>query len=142
MCSKNCRLFWRIWVLNGVHVARSLVFCVVFWRSLSFFLWSLCCLTFNLRFTVTPFGIFKLFLTINICWCHLKRLLFHAVIFTTETCSVFSHFFTKFKKKIVTPTLKFFLRYPLTYIYTSNSFKINIQLEIGPTYFIIYTSSV
>jgi hypothetical protein len=41
-------------VFSGVHVARSLVFCIVFWWSLSFFLWSLCCLTiFNLRFLIT-----------------------------------------------------------------------------------------
>ena len=43
---------------SGVHVARSLVFWVMFCRSLyvllSFFVWSLCCLPFNLRLLITP----------------------------------------------------------------------------------------
>jgi hypothetical protein len=53
-------------VFSGIRVTRSLVFCVMFCRSLfvSFvlFLWPLCCLS---LFTHSdyPFGIFKLFLT-------------------------------------------------------------------------------
>ena len=43
---------------NGVRVARSLVFCVMFCRSLyvllSFFFWPLCCLSFDLRILITP----------------------------------------------------------------------------------------
>jgi hypothetical protein len=51
------------------RVAQSLVFCVVFGRSLfvllSFFSWPLCFLfSFDLRLLITPFGIFKLFLMI------------------------------------------------------------------------------
>ena len=42
-----------------VHVARSLVFCVVFCRSLfvllSLFFWPLCCLFFEVRFLITSF---------------------------------------------------------------------------------------
>ena len=42
-------------VFSGVRVARSLVFCVVFCRSLfNFFLWTLCCLSFDLRILITP----------------------------------------------------------------------------------------
>jgi hypothetical protein len=49
------------------NITQSLVFCVMFCRSLfvllSFFLWPLCCLFFfDLRIRITPFGIFKLFL--------------------------------------------------------------------------------
>ena len=56
-------------VFREVHVARSLVFCVMFCRSLfvlmSFIFWSLCCLVL-LRFTDSdyPFGIFKFFLSV------------------------------------------------------------------------------
>ena len=43
---------------SGVRVTRSSVSCVMFCRSLfvllSFFFWSLCCLSFNLRNMVTP----------------------------------------------------------------------------------------
>ena len=44
---------------SGVHVARSLVFCVVFYRSLfvllCIFFWPLCCLFFlDLRIMITP----------------------------------------------------------------------------------------
>jgi len=53
-------------VFSGVRVARALVFCVVFCRSLfillSFFFWSLYCLSFDLRLQITLFGIFNLFL--------------------------------------------------------------------------------
>jgi hypothetical protein len=46
-------------VFSGVHVARSLVFCVMFCRSLyvllSFFFWPLCGLSFfDLRILITP----------------------------------------------------------------------------------------
>jgi hypothetical protein len=45
---------------RGVRVTRSLVFCVMFWRSLfvllSFYFWPLCCLSFfDLRILSTPF---------------------------------------------------------------------------------------
>jgi len=46
--------------LSGVCVVRSLFFCVsvLFCRSLfvllSFFFWPLCCLSFDLRFLITP----------------------------------------------------------------------------------------
>ena len=43
---------------SGACVVRSLVFCVLFCRSLfvllSFFFWPLCCLSFDLRFLITP----------------------------------------------------------------------------------------
>ena len=43
---------------SGVHGTRSLVFCVMFFRSLfflwSFFFWPLCCLSFDLRILITP----------------------------------------------------------------------------------------
>ena len=46
-------------VFSGVRVARSLVFCVVFCRSLfvllPFFIWPLRCLSFDLRILITPF---------------------------------------------------------------------------------------
>ena len=41
-------------VFNGVHVAGCLVFCVMFYRPL-FVLWSLFCLSFDLRNLITPF---------------------------------------------------------------------------------------
>ena len=45
-------------IFSGVCVARSLVFCVVFRRSLlvllTFFIWPLCCLFFDLRILITP----------------------------------------------------------------------------------------
>ena len=44
-------------VFSGVGVTRSLVFCVMFCRSLLvllyFFFWSLCCLSFDLRILIT-----------------------------------------------------------------------------------------
>jgi hypothetical protein len=44
-------------VFSGVRVARSLVFCVMFYRSLfaplCVFLWPLCCLSFDLRLLIT-----------------------------------------------------------------------------------------
>jgi hypothetical protein len=44
-------------VCSGVRVTRSLVLCVCFVdRSLSFFLWPLCCLFFDLRILITPFA--------------------------------------------------------------------------------------
>ena len=45
-------------------------------------------------------------------------------------------------KTNVTPTLKFLKISLMLYTYTSNIFKIDIQLEIEPTYYIIYTSSI
>ena len=43
---------------SGVHVTRSIVFCVMFCRSLfvllSFFFFSLCCLFFDLRIMIIP----------------------------------------------------------------------------------------
>jgi hypothetical protein len=45
-------------VFGRVRIARSLVCCVMFCRSLfvplSFFFWSLCCLSFGLRILITP----------------------------------------------------------------------------------------
>ena len=45
-------------VFSVVHVTRSLVFCVMFCRSLFvllyFFFWPLCCLFFDIRFLITP----------------------------------------------------------------------------------------
>ena len=45
-------------VFGWVHATQSLVLCVMFGRSLfvllSFFIWSLCCLSFDLRILVTP----------------------------------------------------------------------------------------
>ena len=53
-------------VFCGVRVARSLVFCVVFCRSLFvilyFLFWPLCCLFFFDTDSDYSFGIFKLFL--------------------------------------------------------------------------------
>jgi len=51
-------------VFSRLHVARSLVFCVVTCRSLfdSFSVWPLHCVSFELRLLINyPFGIFKLF---------------------------------------------------------------------------------
>jgi hypothetical protein len=52
-------------VFRSVRVARSLVFSIVFCRSLfvflSFFFWPLYCLSLNLRILITFFGIFILF---------------------------------------------------------------------------------
>ena len=45
-------------IFSGVHIARSLVLCVVFCKSLfvllSFFCWPLCCLSFELWLLTTP----------------------------------------------------------------------------------------
>ena len=50
--------------VNGVHVAQSLVFCVVYCRSLNIFFLLAIVLSVLLRFTDSdsPFSIFKLFL--------------------------------------------------------------------------------
>jgi len=37
------------------------VFCILLFALLSIFSWSLYCLAYDLRFLITPFGIFKLF---------------------------------------------------------------------------------
>ena len=51
-------------VLSGTRVVLSLVFCVVLCRSLSFFFWSLYCLSFfYVCYSDFNFRIFKLFLT-------------------------------------------------------------------------------
>jgi hypothetical protein len=91
-------------VFSGVRVAQSLVFCVVFCRSLfvllCFFFWSLYCLSFfDWQFTISdcPFHIFKFFLIPSsrksllnflsyqqstcpqffvIYWCFIRRLVF------------------------------------------------------------------
>ena len=42
-------------IFSWVRVARSLVLCVVFCRSLSFFFWSSSCLSFDLRLLITAF---------------------------------------------------------------------------------------
>ena len=53
-------------VFSGVHIARSLVFCEIFCRTLfvllSFFFRPLCCLSLFNSVSNYPFGIFKLFL--------------------------------------------------------------------------------
>ena len=49
-----------ILVFNEVRVAQSLVFCVVLYRL------PLCCLSFDLRLLINPFGIFKLFLYLSV----------------------------------------------------------------------------
>ena len=49
-----------ILVFSGVRVAQSLVFCVVLYRL------PLCCLSFDLRLLINPFGIFKLFLYLSV----------------------------------------------------------------------------
>ena len=54
--------------LRAVHAVPSLVFCVVFCRllfvHLTFFVWSLCFLFFfDWRIMITPFDIFKLFVS-------------------------------------------------------------------------------
>jgi hypothetical protein len=61
MWSRNCWPFQSTWVhpgFSGVCVARSLVFCVMFHRSLfvllSLFFWPLCCLSFDLLLLVNP----------------------------------------------------------------------------------------
>jgi len=42
-------------VFSGVRITQSLVLFVVYCRSLSFFFWSLCCLSFfNLQILITP----------------------------------------------------------------------------------------
>ena len=56
-------------VLSGVRVARSLVFCVIFCRwlfvLLSFFVWPMRCLSFDLRVLITKFRDSLLFLLSN-----------------------------------------------------------------------------
>jgi hypothetical protein len=51
---------------SGVHVVLSLVFCIMFYRSLFVFFvifrFTLCCISFfDLRLLITSFGMFKLF---------------------------------------------------------------------------------
>ena len=45
-------------VFSGIRVTSSLILCVMFCRSLfvllSFFIWPLCCLSFDLRILITP----------------------------------------------------------------------------------------
>jgi len=57
-------------VFSVVRVTRSLVFCMMIYRSLFvllyFFFWPLCYLFFfDLRIMITPFGIFKLLLSLS-----------------------------------------------------------------------------
>ena len=76
-------------VFIGVRVARSLVFCVVFCRSLFVIcLWPLYCL---LRFTDSeyPFGIFKLILVCIYSWVGLWRLTPLSTIFQLYRCGQF-----------------------------------------------------
>ena len=51
---------------SGVRVAQSLVFCVMFCRSffvlLSFSVWPLCCLSFDLGFLIIPLVFSSFFL--------------------------------------------------------------------------------
>ena len=62
MWSRNCLHFRKTWAypaFQRFYVARSLVFCVMFCRSLcvllSFFFWSLYCLSFfDLRVLISP----------------------------------------------------------------------------------------
>ena len=49
-----------ILVFSGVRVAQWLVFCVVLYRL------PLCCLSFDLKLLINPFGIFKLFLYLSV----------------------------------------------------------------------------
>ena len=64
-----------------VLVGFAFVFCVVFCRSLFvllfLFIWPLCCLSFNLRILITPFGIVKFFS--------------HRIAFDKFRCGVASH---------------------------------------------------
>ena len=68
-------------VCSGVRVARSVVFCVVFCRSLfvllSFFFWPLCCLSFDLQILITPLVSFQ-----NIPPCPFSTLLYWKSITT------------------------------------------------------------
>ena len=49
-------------VFRGIRVARSLVFCVMFCKSLFvLFFWPLCCLSIDLQILITTYVIFKLF---------------------------------------------------------------------------------
>ena len=65
--------------ISGVRIARSLIFCVVFYRSLFvylwFFYWSLYCTSvLDLRLLITPFvsSNFSYFSPLNILWIHLR----------------------------------------------------------------------
>jgi len=73
--SRNCKPFRSTWVhlrFSGVRVDRSVVFCVVFCRSVfvlvwsvycPLFFWPLYCLSFfHFQLLTYPFGIFNLFL--------------------------------------------------------------------------------
>ena len=65
-------------VFSGVRVARSLVFCVMFCRSffvlLSFFCWTSCCMSSDLRILIT--SLVSLNSTWLYCVGHLLYLLF------------------------------------------------------------------
>jgi hypothetical protein len=89
-CSCHLKVTWQVWhveqelltllgnlssppVLSGVHVAWSLVFCVMFYRSLfvllSFLLWLLYCFFFfDLRLLITPL-VSSNFFTLNTTFC-------------------------------------------------------------------------
>ena len=73
------------WNINtdGVkqRVARSLVLSIVFCRSLfgllSFSFWLLCCLSFDARVLITPFGISKLLLIMTYKSCEEQSVVKH-----------------------------------------------------------------
>ena len=77
--------------LSGIRVARSFVFCVMFCRSLllSFFLWSLCCLSFYLRLLIAPLyclSLFYLSLLVTPLWC---LSFFYLRLLITPLCCLF-----------------------------------------------------
>ena len=59
-------------VFSRVGVTRSLVFCVMFCRSLfvllSFFIWSLCCLSFDVQILITSLWYLQTFLYECLFW--------------------------------------------------------------------------
>jgi hypothetical protein len=124
-----------------VHVTRSLVFCVMFCRSLfvhlSFFFWPLCCLSFDLQILITPL------VSSNSTYLYTAKLSSRDIIMNfvwknliskiTWFCSLLSIFFVKkaylvcaYKKSIF---LKFMLNF-FTWIICSIHIRLSCQIYL------------
>ena len=90
-------ILWVNWVNSvfiGLRVTQSLLFWVLFCRSLavllSFFFWPLCCLSFfALRLLITPFRIFKLFhetcMVFNVTFNNISVVSWQSFLLVVET---------------------------------------------------------
>ena len=60
---------------SGVRVSYSLVFCVVFCRSLFFLFWPLYCLSFCVMFCISLFDLFLLTIVLSVLLCNVLQII-------------------------------------------------------------------